>query len=415
MSPPTEAVRLPGVDAGQNRNERGFALAAALALSLALAACRNAESGGGGGGIGLPIVPNADGSSGCNGPQPTLVPPQVATPVDLAGFVLGPASQVAAARDAQVLYVTGADASLAVIDVSDPDAPLVTTLVSPGTVATLLLDLGVTQAPELSGLAVLSGELLVVMEHSANVLLSVDRLAPDQVALLAGLPSAVPGFADGPTLPNPLAARFSFDRPSMVVPVERQGGGKQIFVADSGNHAIRLVSGGQVSTLFGDGLPQTLDGRLGEARLDTPVGLVATCTNSLLVTEAGAFGDGHVLRRLGLQSFGPFATLDGELLTILGQSGVSETLAGGKNTARLASPMAPATSAGGPVFWIDAATGVLRRFEQGQADCPLELDCAAALATPSFTPGGVHSLALLDSGALYVLDADAGSLLRVTP
>lgn len=386
--------------------------ALALPLLLALGACRNADSEARQG-ITLPIVPNADGASGCSGATPTLG--AAPTAVDLGGFALGPASQVAAARGSELLYVTGADATVAVIDVSDPDLPVVTTLVGPGAVATLLADAGAAVVPELSGLAVLSGELLVVMEHAANVLLAVDRLVPDQVALLAGLPSAVPGFADGPALPAPVAARFNFDRPSMVVPVERPGGAKDLFVADSGNHAIRRVSAGAVRTLFGDGLPQTLDGRLGEARLDTPVGLVATCTNSLLVVEAGSFGGGHVLRRMGLATFGPFAELDGELLTVLGVAGESATLEGGAGEARLASPSALLGDAAGAAWWIDSATGVLRRLVEGAADCPLGVDCAEASLAPSSTPGGVASLALTDAGVLYLLDAQAGALLRLAP
>lgn len=386
--------------------------ALALSLLLTLGACRNADSEARQG-IALPIVPNADGASGCSGATPILA--SMATAVDLAGFVLGPASQVAAARGAELLYVTGADATLAVVDVTDPDAPVVTTLVGPGTVATLLAGSGAAVVPELSGLAVLSGELLVVMEHAANVLLAVDRLVPDQVALLAGLPSAVPGFADGPALPAPVAARFNFDRPSMVVPVERPGGTKDLFVADSGNHAIRRVSAGAVRTLVGDGLPQTLDGHLGEARLDTPVGLVASCTNSLLVVEVGSFGGGHVLRRLGLQSFGPFAELDGELVRVLGVPGESASLEGGAAHARLAAPRALVSSAEGTVYWVDSATGVLRRLEEGAADCPLSADCAEAALAPSSTPGSVVSLALTDSGALYLLDADAGALSRLAP
>src|SRR5690606_5079553 len=117
------AVRLPGVVLFQAARRTS---ALVLPLILALGACRNADSEARQG-IQLAIVPNADGSSGCSGAAPTFGAPP--TPVDLAGFVLGPASQVAAARGAELLYVTGADATVAVIDVGDPDLPVVTTLV----------------------------------------------------------------------------------------------------------------------------------------------------------------------------------------------------------------------------------------------------------------------------------------------
>ena len=80
----------------------------------------------------------------------------------------------------------------------------------PGDVATFLATLGVNDPPELSGLTVLDATDLVVMEHAANVLLTVDRITPSTIGLYAGQPNATPGFADG------FPARFAFTAPSQV-------------------------------------------------------------------------------------------------------------------------------------------------------------------------------------------------------
>jgi hypothetical protein len=70
----------------------------------------------------------------------------------------------------------------------------------------------------------------------------------------------------------------------------------------------------------------------------------------------------------------------------------------------------------GEIYWVDSGTGVLRRRSVDRtADCPLDVDCDAAVLNPSFPPGHAFSLTETPSGVLYVLDATAGVLYRVTP
>jgi len=86
--------------------------------------------------------------------------------------------------------------------------------------------------------------------------------------------------------------------------------------------------------------------------------------------------------------------------------------------ASLDSPMGLVTSSSGQAYWVDAGTGVLRRFDPatGVVDCPLWTDCASGVAgTGSFTNGGTISLVSSDGGVLYALDSLAGTLFRVTP
>ena len=107
----------------------------------------------------------------------------------------------------------------------------------------------------------------------------------------------------------------------------------------------------------------------------------------------------------------------GESLTLAGD-GTSDTIQGIDTAAHLAAPAAPVSTNEGLVFWVDSASGILRRYDlsTGLSDCPMFADCAAAvLAGGSFTNGGGFSLALTSSGVLYVLDGNAATLFRVDP
>ena len=84
----------------------------------------------------------------------------------------------------------------------------------------------------------------------------------------------------------------------------------------------------------------------------------------------------------------------------------------------LAQPVSPLATSVDDTYWIDADTGILRRMTglSDTVDCPLWADCATAVgAGGNFTPGGVLSLTQTPAGVLYVLDAAAATLFRVTP
>jgi hypothetical protein len=177
---------------------------------------------------------------------------------------------------------------------------------------------------------------------------------------------------------------------------------------------VRFVSGGIAATLVGTGAASSIDGDLGFATVDAPSGITITCANRVIVTERGDAGAGDRLREL---VFGASSFFD--------VAGISQTLAGGGLLDQgpgadvlLATPVAPYATSEGTLYWIDAATGVLRRQAQdGTVDCPLAVDCATALGAPDFTPGAGFSLCVTDSGVLYVLEASGGgqTLYRVTP
>jgi len=360
------------------------------------------------------LVPSPLAAGGCTGPDQSFTAGQGSSAVPLA-TALDELSQVTAAGDAETLFLTAAGAVFEV-DVSGA-APVETPLATAHSVAALLASAGISAVPRLSGLAVLDASTLLVVEHSSNTILSVDRAGSGAVAFWAGQPDEQGGFADGAALAQPgfAPARFSFLEPGGLVAVDPVDG--RVFVADTGNHAVRVVQQGFVSTLAGTGAAFFADGDLQQAGFDTPVGLTITCSGTLLVAETGAAGaGGHRLRRVVLGATSFFGQ-EGTVFTVVGD-GTAATTQGDGGLAQVAAPRSPLSTAGQDTYWIDSATGILRRL-RGPAetvDCPLWDDCAAAVSGGGdFTPGVLHSLTQTPGGKLFVLDAGAGELRRVTP
>lgn len=121
----------------------------------------------------------------------------------------------------------------------------------------------------------------------------VRRVAMDgTVDTVAG--SGVAGKANG------AAAQAQFNAPTAIA-VAANG---DIFVADTGNHQIRKISGGTVSTWAGDGVAGKTDGAFAQARFSAPAGLALSADGMLVVADAG----NHVVRAL---SGGVVSTLAG--------------------------------------------------------------------------------------------------------
>jgi hypothetical protein len=384
----------------------------ALILAALLApACRNAASDGSSNGAPT-FPPSTVGASGCVGPNQVFSAPQTPVEVPLATAVIGPWSQVTAAQGAELLYLSGADATVYALDVSGA-TPVETELVGPGAVAFLLALDGLAGTPELSGIAVLDATTLVLVEHDSNTLISCDRTSANTLGFLAGLPSETPGFADGLASGPSSVARFSFGSPTQIATTSDLD--PSVLVADVGNHALRMVSGAPgarfVTTLAGSGTPGFSDGSLSFSAFDTPSGITLSCNQQVILSEAG----GQRLRSVQISGPNPFGGWFGSTATVAG-SGTAGTTEGSALAAELDTPLSPLSTSAGELYWIDSGTGVLRRKKSdGTCDCPLSLDCATAVTTPNFPPGHAYSLTQTTSGILYVLDATDGVLWRVTP
>jgi hypothetical protein len=245
----------------------------------------------------------------------------------------------------------------------------------------------------------------------------IDRLPPNQVAFYAGQPNETPGFADGLAQGAALLARFSFGTPTQLCPTGDVP--PMVFVADAGNHAVRLVAADtqgtlHVTTIAGNGTPFFSEGDLSQTLFDTPTGLSAACSGALVVSERGGNGAGQRVRQLEI---GQPSFLGGFLgtSTTLAGDGTDATTANTQGPpplpAQTAGPVSPLVTSAGEIYWIDSNTGVIRRRDlAGNCDCPLAADCAAAVLTPDFPAGHAFCLTQTSSGILFVMDATDGVL-----
>ncbi|MCA9668325.1 MAG: hypothetical protein KC503_22185 [Myxococcales bacterium] len=204
---------------------------------------------------------------------------------------------------------------------------------------------------------------------------------------------SVRGFADGP------AEDARFSQPSALASV----GPGRLYIADQGNHAIRLLQNAQVTTLAGNGVSGFADGRGAEARFSSPTG-IALDVRGLVVADRG----NHRIRRV---------ETDGTVTTIAGaESGFAD---GDVSAARFAEPTGVAIGPDGEIYVADRANHRVRVIE-GKTVRTLagtgargDADGDADKATFD-NPLGVAVSA--DGKAVYVIelgDASSGRLRRI--
>lgn len=158
------------------------------------------------------------------------------------------------------------------------------------------------------------------------------------VSTLAGLAGSS-GTADG----TGNTARFSSPR---GVAVDTSG---NVYVADSSNHAIRMVTpGGDVTTVAGlKGTTGSIDGTGTLGRFNSPYGIEREPTGNFVVADTS----NNTLRRV---------TPAGVVTTIAGLAGSSGTADGTGNTARFTFPYDLAVDAAGTIF-VAGDTYTVRR------------------------------------------------------
>ena len=166
---------------------------------------------------------------------------------------------------------------------------------------------------EPGGMTVDAAGHIVVVDSANDALRRVSKAG--EVSTLAGNANRLPGFADG----QGDAARF--DSPDGVALAANDS----IVVADTGNHAIRVVMpGGAVRTLAGSGEAGFADGQGAAARFNHPAGLARDKDGSILVADRG----NHAVRRV---------TMEADVSTVAGngEAGYAE---GEGTAARFSSP-----------------------------------------------------------------------------
>jgi streptogramin lyase len=192
------------------------------------------------------------------------------------------------------------------------------------------------------------------------------------------------GFADG------RGSAAAFDTPSHLA----LGADGTLYVADTGNHAIRRVTPeGEVSTLAGDGTPGDGDGP--RARLNGPVGVAVTVDGRVVVADT--YNDRIVVVSRATGSSGAWT------LTTLAGSGTPGFVDGIGMAASFDTPTGVATLADGSVIVADTGNDALRRVAvDGSVTTVSSIDFSGSSSV--WRPVGV---APGSQGRLYVTEARA--------
>lgn len=213
------------------------------------------------------------------------------------------------------------------------------------------------------------------------------KIGPDGVA--STLAGAREGYAEGS------GAAASFNTPSGLA----IDGAGNLYVADTGNNAIRKISPqGQVTTLAGNGIAGFQDGKGAAAQFNGPLGVAVDAAGVVYVADT--YNDR--IRRIGP---------DGEVSTIAG--GARHGLLDGPALqARFDTPCALVLTPEGDLIIADTRNDALRKLgRDGQvstiARAP-EDDRKALLRRP-------QALALTHDGYLYIASGAHGRVAQLAP
>jgi sugar lactone lactonase YvrE len=159
------------------------------------------------------------------------------------------------------------------------------------------------------------------------------------VSTFAGIAGSS-GFADG------AAGGALFGSP-LGIAIAPNGA---VYVADSGNHCIRVISGGVVSTFAGSpGIWGSADGVGTNAQFNGPVGLIFDSSTNLFVSDA----NNDTIRKI---------TPDGTVTTFAGVAGADGSTDGTLTNARFRSPAELVFDKKGNLFVADSLNQVIRKI-----------------------------------------------------
>lgn len=225
------------------------------------------------------------------------------------------------------------------------------------------------------------------------------------VSTLAGQLGQV-GYQDGP------AGSARFSSPAGVA-VAGGAGGVTVYVADTGNQVIRVIQGGQVTTLAGTagtaGARDSSGAGARDATFNHPSGLALDGQGNLLVADR----DNDTLRRIALAD-GTVTTLAGTPAT----AGSVDGPGGSGGGALFNAPAGVAVSLDGRIVYVaDTGNHTLRVLQGGQV---------TTLAGTPGQPGSVDgtgptqlngpvAIALDRVGNLFVANAGSSTVCLVSP
>jgi sugar lactone lactonase YvrE len=121
-----------------------------------------------------------------------------------------------------------------------------------------------------------------------------------------------------------------------------------VWVADSGNHTIRRISNGIVTTIAGSaGISGSADGRGTEARFHTPTAIAVDGRGNLYVCDSG----NQTIRKVSPNGF---------VTTVAGLAGSAGNADGVSDSARLSTPGGIVIAADGTIYIADSGNHRIR-------------------------------------------------------
>jgi hypothetical protein len=216
------------------------------------------------------------------------------------------------------------------------------------------------------------------------------------VTTMAGS-AGVNGSADGPSF----TARFNYP-----VGIAVDGSG-DVYITDSGNSVIRVLSGGVVTTLAGSvGSRGSSDGTGATARLAFPLGIASDRRGNFYVTDY----DDNTIRTM---------TTEGLVTTIAGMAAIQGNEDGIGAQATFGAPRGLASDTAGNVYVVDIANFTIRAINlDGVVTTIAGVDGDGGSSDGSggqarfYRPSG---LAVDSAGALLIADSGNNKIRALTP
>jgi hypothetical protein len=276
--------------------------------------------------------------------------------------------------------------------VADTSNQLVREITAGGNVSTLAGTAGIGGRADGSGAAAQFFYPAGVASTASGVLYVADTGNHTLREVASGSVSTFAGSAGSPGIANGTGTQALFDYPHGVA----VNGSGSVYIADSGNNLIRLsTSAGVVTTFAGSGLAGSADGAAGAASFNAPAGVAVDGGGNVYVADTG----NSTIRKVAP---------GGAVTTFAGVSGQTGSSDGTGSAALFNQPQGLAVDTAGNVYVADTNNDTIRKITSGGTVTTLA-GAAGQTGTGDGAGGSArfnhpYAVAVDGSGNVYVAD-----------